>query len=227
LVGGIAARQRLARPQISRDLGFGQAVIRKTELGATERWGASSITITIDPTLVRATAAGSRPIMDAFGVWMASGVSLPPLSFNVATTAGPAEQDGVNRMIFGPITLAGFEQALAITITYADAVTGEVMEADTIFNSAYAWAALNEDVDHEKECTSRYDLQNVATHEAGHFFGLGEDRTDPTTTMYVSSLPWQTTKRVLATSDVSVISGLYAQSMAVSSQAGCGGGRVQ
>lgn len=212
---------------VSRDIGLGSPILRKTVTGLNERWGPSSVTITIDPTLARATAAGSRPVIDAFGAWSASGALLPPLSIDVATTPGPAERDGVNRMIFGPITVAGSEQALAITITYVDDETGAIVEADTIFNSAYPWTALEKRDEADKRCRSRYDLQNVATHEAGHFFGLGEDYQDTTTTMYVSSELCQTSKRVLSSSDVSVMSGLYVQSLAPASQAGCGGGGGQ
>jgi hypothetical protein len=137
----------------------------------------------------------------------------------------------VNRLLLGPITSAGHEQDLAITISYADTDTGAVIEADTIFNSAYDWTSITSPTasgDDGRACGSRYDLQNVATHEAGHFFGLGEDYQDQATTMYVSSMPCQTTKRTLSTVDVSVISGLYSQPIPNPPQnaAGCGGARI-
>ena len=43
-----------------------------------------------------------------------------------------------------------------------------------------------------------------------HFYGLGEDMTDTTTTMFITSKPCQTHKRTLTESDVTSMSGLYA-----------------
>jgi MYXO-CTERM domain-containing protein len=200
----------------------GRAGLRTTSSGVDERWSKASITLTIDPTLANATPAAKEAIINAFGAWASSGASLPQLSFDATSTPGEATQDGVNRLLLGPITAPGQEKDLAITISYADADTGEVVEADTIFNSAYDWTSMGS-ASGEGACNGRYDLQNVATHEAGHFFGLGEDYQDDTTTMYVSSLPCQVSKRALSTSDVSVVSGLYAQPAPSAAQAaGCG-----
>lgn len=167
--------------------------------------------------------------MSAFGAWASSDALLPPLAFDITKTHGEAAQDGVNRLLLGPITVPGQERALAITISYTDTETGDVIEADTIFNDAYDWTSVGstgEGTDHEDGCKNRYDLQNVATHEAGHFFGLGEDYDDPSTTMYVSSLPCQTSKRTLSKPDIEVVSGLYAQTRAGSSQAAACGARI-
>jgi hypothetical protein len=119
-------------------------------------------------------------------------------------------QDGVNRLLLGPITVPGQEGDLAITISYADTDAGERIEADTIFNNAYDWTSIGSGTDQRAACRNRYDLQNVGTHEAGHFFGLDEDYQDQSTTMYVSSMPCQISKRTLSHSDVPVMSGLYA-----------------
>jgi hypothetical protein len=99
------------------------------------------------------------------------------------------------------------------------------VEADTIFNSAYDWTSVVASSS-PNECRGDYDLQNVATHEAGHFFGLGEDYADTTTTMYVSSLPCQTSKRALSVGDVSVVEGLYAQPLPSAAQGAACGARV-
>jgi hypothetical protein len=203
----------------------GRAGLRKTSTGAFERWSSPAVTITIDPSLAGATPAAKEAIMDAFGAWAASGAYLPQLSFNAAATPGPAEQDGINRLLLGPITLAGHENDLAITVSYADADTGDVIETDTIFNRAYEWTSMTAPAPGKGEgqgCDHHYDLQNVATHEAGHFFGLGEDYSDGSTTMYVSSMPCQTSKRILSSADVAVVSGLYAQPLAgPAAKAGC------
>jgi len=189
----------------------GRAGLRTTASGANERWTQGAVTITIDPTLAQATPAARDAIVRAFGAWASTRASLPQLSFDATSTPGQAVQDGVNRLLFGPITVAGHEDNLAVTISYADESTGDILEADTIFNSGYDWTSMDPASGSDPaRCDRRYDLQNVATHEAGHFFGLGEDYDDQSTTMYVSSELCQTSKRVLSPSDVSAASGLYA-----------------
>jgi hypothetical protein len=210
------------RAEIVRNVGFGRAGLRKTPSGTSELWTQVSTTITIDPSITSLTLAGSEPIVQAFGTWASSVATLPQLSFDVSTTPGEAVRDGVNRIVYAPITIEGYEGALAITINYADDATGAIVEADTIFNSAFQWTSIAGGAANEA-CGDSYDLQNVATHEAGHFFGLGEDYEDKGTTMYVSSSVCQTSKRALSPQDVSVMSGLYAGG-AQQAPAGCGGG---
>jgi hypothetical protein len=217
------------RHQPVRHVVSGRAGLRKTASGVSERWSAPSLTVTIDPTLAQATPVAKAAIMDAFGAWLASAANLPQVSFDTTDTPGTAVQDGVNRLLLGRIDLPGQEQDLAVTVSYADPDTGAVVEADTIFNSAYEWTSLAAEAS-AHGCGGRYDLQNVATHEAGHFFGLGEDYTDSATTMYVSSMPCQTSKRSVSASDVTVVQGLYAVPLAAApaGSAGCGaqiGGR--
>jgi hypothetical protein len=199
----------------------GRAGLRVTPSGADERWMHGPVTVTIDPTLARATPVAKEAILNAFGAWASSGAYLPQIVFNATSTPGQAAQDGVNLLLLGPITQPGDETYLAITISYALESTGEIVEADTIFNDAYDWASIDAAADGEPvECGARYDLQNVATHEAGHFFGLGEDYSDETTTMYVSSKLCQTSKRELSLPDVSAVSGLYAGGMTKASSCG-------
>jgi hypothetical protein len=211
------------RPQLDAQVVSGRAGLRKTPSGDDERWSQGPVTVVVDPTLAAASPTARDAIVAAFGAWMSTSASLPQVTVDISSTPGEAVQDGVNRLVLAPITVPGHESDLAITISYADSSTGQLLEADTIFNSAYPWASIDtaEVGDDPSTCGRRYDLQNVATHEAGHFFGLGEDYQDTTTTMYVSSRPCQTSKRVLTATDVSVISGLYAGSSPAAA-ASCG-----
>ena len=132
----------------------------------------------------------------------------------------------------GVIKTPGHEKDVAITITYSNDKTGEILEADTILNARYAMGVLKAANKNEgqsdrtgksgsatrrsdsesEDCQNRYDAQNVATHEAGHFFGLGEDVTERATTMFLSIDQCETHKRALSLSDVGAVSTLYAQS---------------
>jgi hypothetical protein len=216
-----AAQHWVHRGHVTRDIGAGRARLRETPSGVAELWQQSAVKITIDPTLASLTPGGREPLLEAFATWATAVSALPQVTFDVSTQPGKAAQDGVNLLLVAPITEKGFEHALAITISYADDDSGVITEADTIFNSAYSWTEMAENTD-EHACGGRFDLQNVATHEAGHFFGLGEDYDDTSTTMYFESNSCQTSKRQLTSSDVSVMTGLYAQAK-TRVQGGCGG----
>ena len=71
------------------------------------------------------------------------------------------------------------------------------------------------------KATSKWEHGVHSTTRISNFFGLGEDYEDTTTTMYVSSRPCQTSKRVLSATDASVISGLYATAPAAAASS-CG-----
>jgi hypothetical protein len=59
-------------------------------------------------------------------------------------------------------------------------------------------------------CTNQFDFRSVVTHEAGHFFGLGEDMQDGSATMYYSTKPCDIGKRDLKATDASEVTSLYA-----------------
>lgn len=68
--------------------------------------------------------------------------------------------------------------------------------------------------DEAVDCQNRYDVQNVTTHEAGHFFGLGEDAVERGSTMFQAIDQCETHKRALSSTDVGAVSTLYADSAA-------------
>lgn len=207
---------------------FGTATPRTVQNGADERWATSSIDVVLDGSLDDADPGAKDAVAAAFGTWMASNVGVASVSLNRTTDRGQVARDGVNRIVYGPITIAGHEKDVAVTISYANASTGAIEEADTILSSAYPFAVLDESKGDESRysaCGNKYDVQNVATHELGHFFGLGEDLNDRTTTMFVTSAPCQTHKRALTESDTSAMASLYAGAGGIdaksSAQASC------
>jgi hypothetical protein len=196
----------------------GKAQTKTTSTGAHEKWAAGTpVTIVLDGSLDTLGPNARTAVRDAFGTWVASGVSLPSLTLDHQSGAGRAARDGVNRILVGPITLAGHEKDVAATIAYADDRTGAIVEVDMIFNSKYAFDVLDPD---DKKCAKDYDLQNIATHEAGHFFGLGEDLEDPTTTMYFRSATCEVTKRALSAPDRDAMMGLYPLRTSATDQSG-------
>lgn len=208
---------------------FADAPARTVTSGKAEKWAAGTITVVLDGSLTDVDPHAQDTVTAAFGAWM-GGTNVNQVVVNRTSEHGVAAQDGVNRILVAPITIADHEKDVAITISYADSETGVIVEADTIFNSRYAFAVLDAsdeaDVSRDEKCGKKYDIQNVATHEFGHFFGLSEDVSDESATMFIESAPCQTHKRELTSSDVASMSSLYpasgeAVSPATSSSASC------
>ncbi len=183
----------------------------RTANGIDERWGAGTVTVVLDGSLDDMDPAAKDAVTAAFGTWMNSGAQVNAVVVNRSSDRIGAAQDGVSRISFGKIDFPGHEHDVAATVSYADDSTGEIIEADTVFNSDYAFEVMPEQASDSRECVGqKYDVQDVATHEFGHFYGLGEDMTGKTTTMFITSEPCQTHKRTLTESDLTSMSGLYA-----------------
>ncbi|MCP4649849.1 MAG: matrixin family metalloprotease [PVC group bacterium] len=97
------------------------------------------------------------------------------------------------------------EGALAVCITwYNVGGTGYIYDSDIIFNGVdYTWTTT--------AVGGAMDVQNIATHEIGHFFGLGDlyDAADSEKTMYGYGSANETKKRNLHEDDVNGIAYLY------------------
>jgi hypothetical protein len=101
----------------------------------------------------------------AFATWQAVPSASIVYQFVGFTSALPGEDDG--RSTLGFQAAPELEHVLASTSFLIDDVTGELLESDVFFNSAFAWsgAAAGE--------TGRFDLESIALHEIGHLSGLG------------------------------------------------------
>jgi hypothetical protein len=225
------------------DVRSGSPGFRTTPAGKQVHWTKSSVTVYLDSSLKRVGPSAEEAVMQAFGEWIGSDPHLPSLSFDSGKTSATPEQDGMSTVSYAPITVPGHEHDVAITITYSNSQTGEILEADMVLNALYPMGTLTAKTgkddgkkmsDGEREdgaktgssgeesvdCQNRYDAQDVATHEAGHFFGLGEDMTERQATMFFSIGHCETHKRVLAPTDVSAVATLYTQSAPTAQAAG-------
>jgi hypothetical protein len=95
---------------------------------------------------------------------------------------------------------------LALTYTWHWS-TGEY-ESDIAFGTNVPWFLAAGEGDGCYEGVARYDFQNVATHEVGHFYGLGHT-TSPFNTMFATAALGETYKRSLAPGDVAGIQAIY------------------
>lgn len=115
------------------------------------------------------------------------------------TRAKRAKLDEVNTILWKKMG----RSTLGATFVWYDRDTGEVVEVDTVFNKRYPWAVFA----NSPECQSTphaYDLQNIATHEFGHWAGLDDlyDDTAKDLTMYGFSAGGEIKKRTLGSGDI-------------------------
>jgi MYXO-CTERM domain-containing protein len=215
----------------------GSPGFRATPSGKQIHWGKKAVTVYLDSSLKKLGNGADEAVMQAFVQWLQSDQQLPDLSFDTGKTSEQPKQDGMSTVSYGKIQVPGHERDVAITVTYSNDKSGEILEADVILNAAYPMAALlargkgkgndndndndndnsskgsnkSNSADESMDCQNRYDAQNVATHEAGHFFGLGEDMVERSATMFLSIDQCETHKRALSLTDTQAISTLYAQ----------------
>jgi hypothetical protein len=100
-----------------------------------------------------------------FATWEAVPTASISFQFVGFTSAAPFDDDGISTLGF--TAEPDLDRVLGATSFVVDTLTGEIVESDVFFNSIFTWStAATGDA-------SRFDLQSVATHEIGHFLGLG------------------------------------------------------
>jgi len=168
-----------------------------------EHWGERVVHVTLDPSLASLGAHAIDDVRAAFGTWLAGDPGLPRVVFDVSSGAGAQAHDGVSRILATRDVAPGHEKDVAYTVSWASMETGLIEESDIVFNLAYAYADVT------NGCAGAWDIGSVATHEVGHFFGLDEDMTEKTTTMWYRTESCDAHKRTLTTSDVGAIQSIY------------------
>jgi hypothetical protein len=101
----------------------------------------------------------------AFTTWQDVPTASISYQFAGFTSNDPGEDDG--RTTLGFLNAPELDRVLASTSFLVDGSTGEVLEADIFFNSAFSWSVAPSGE------VNRWDLQTIALHEIGHLSGLG------------------------------------------------------
>jgi len=120
---------------------------------------------------------------------------------NLETPANPS-MDNANTVSFEPLNSA-YPNAIAVTFYWYSRGTKELLETDTVFNSDLPWSVSGD--------SSSYDLQNIATHEFGHWLLLGDlySVRDRALTMYGYGSLGEIIKSTLGKGDISGINKIY------------------
>lgn len=103
--------------------------------------------------------------------------------------------------------------AIALTTVWHSTLTGEILDVDMQINEQLGPFAICPDTG----CpggpggmpSTFEDLENVVTHEAGHFFGLAHSALSDATMYYSTAVRGETTRRTLTTDDTTGICTIY------------------
>lgn len=104
-------------------------------------------------------------ITRAFATWDGVPGAILSSEFAGFTQASPVLGDG--QTVLGFQSRPELDKVLGATSFMIDTVSGEVVEADIFFNSAFPWSVASGGE------TGRFDLESIALHEIGHLHGLG------------------------------------------------------
>ena len=133
----------------------------------TLKWNAMPVRYYISETPVPGVSltALQQALGRAFNRWQEVPTASISYQFVGFTRSLPGEDDG--RTTLGFLNEPELDRVLASTSFLIDDLTGELIESDIFFNSAYAWSVADAG---ERD---RWDLESIAVHEIGHLSGLG------------------------------------------------------
>lgn len=87
------------------------------------------------------------------------------------TSVKTTKFDGTNAILWKRIS----NSAIAVSYVWYYPSTGQLAEADTVFNNFYKWSYTAYDgVNDCGGAVDAFDLQNIGTHEFGHWIGLDD-----------------------------------------------------
>lgn len=203
--------------------GWGQSVNR-VDGGNIVHWNTDMIPFIVDVESFRESPVSDpvRWVTQAAHAWEVASPNAPRFQIKAGDT-GPIgyhddsdnNQHGIRFYRHGfPRACIG-RQVLALTLLTRNSKTGEVVDADIIFDGERnRFTILGESM--LGVPGALYDFPNVVTHEFGHALGLVEDPGHADATMFPSSQPGEIAKRDLGPSDIASITETYASGPAPS-----------
>jgi hypothetical protein len=154
------------------------------ETGSPLFWPNPNIALYLNPTNSSGLAQGqvSTMISGAFDAWTNAG-SAANYSMNSSTSnSTSSQQDNTSRVFFTSNSSSKLDYGvIAVTQVYYYTGNGQIVESDMIFNDTYfQFTATPGDTG----ISNRIYLQDVATHEAGHAYGLDHSTANRSSLVY-------------------------------------------
>lgn len=154
------------------------------ETGYPLYWSSPNISLQLNPTNSSglSSAQVSTMISGAFQSWTNAGSSLG-FSLNTSTSnSTSSSQDYASRVFFTSNASTKLDYGvIAVTQVYYYTTNGQVVESDMVFNDSYfQFTATPGDTG----TSNKIYLQDVATHEAGHAYGLDHSTANRSTLVY-------------------------------------------
>jgi len=120
-------------------------------------------------------------IANAFGAWHSADAK-QKFKYRGASRVKIARRDNINNISWAQLDT----QILAATYVWYYPDTGRLLEIDTVFNQNLNWTQTSSASGDCGGVVNAYDIQNVATHEFGHWLGLDDlyNETNIDLTMY-------------------------------------------
>ncbi|MGE3958804.1 MAG: matrixin family metalloprotease [Vicinamibacterales bacterium] len=133
----------------------------------TLKWSAMPVRYYVsDVSVAGVTQSQLQGAVDrAFRTWGSVDTATVRHEFYGFTRSLPGEDDG--RTTLGFRNEPALDRVLASTSYLVDGVTGELLESDIFFNSAFPWSVADAGE------RGRWDVETIALHEIGHLLGLG------------------------------------------------------
>jgi hypothetical protein len=159
----------------------------------------------------------------SFKTWTSVTCNGQRVDFNVKRLETPSECSEAQQNLEGPnVNSVAFvwdwddrgydDNAFAVTSVFANAKSGEILGVDMELNETQGnlGNCCPNGICMTVRCSKQgtVDIQNVITHEAGHFFGLGHSKTVDAT-MYSQASVGETSKRVLKSDDIAGLCSIY------------------
>lgn len=168
--------------------------LKKTEDGTTLIWAAHRVTLVVNPTHLEQVPGVVDGVQAGFVTWLTSGLPVK-IDFEEDLQAQPTPGDKKNVLIWVTSNWKYDEDVVAMTISSHSKSSGIIREADLVLNAVHhSWTTQPSPRD------PSFDVQNVVTHEAGHFFGFAHSD-DANSTMFASTPPGETAKQTLTDDD--------------------------